>query len=546
MNLRTYLVLPALLLLLVSCASQETMAADGFQTYLVRLKPGVSGPRINLNDLLGSGSGDMPVRTFRIDASHERISFIKSLRRARTGLNRLATQLDGLKSRHRGYKKLWLVGGMRVTCTEDLARQIQDRDDVAEVIADPFLAIDVPAPKKRRTVLSAGSWQLRTTQVDQVRSQDGLTGRGVRVGIIDSGIVNEGPLKGRIAAYRDFTSNPSQLPTDPHGHGTAVASILAGAPETDGSGAAPGCQLVVARVLEEMRLPGSETNRRKVVGAFASRIVEAMQWMLDPDENPETDDAPRVVNNSWGFSDTSLLPPDYFKPATAAWSRAGILAVFSSGNTNSRTSKHTFFPASYPSVLAVGSVGIDKSISSFSAVGRPGSSLQKPDLVAPGQSVIGWKMWTGYQALDGTSFASPQVAATAALLLEAWPDLERRDLIELLTESAADLGTLGADRVYGHGLLQSRSAVNRLAARLEESLAGSSDIQGFLAGLEPLLSRQELPFAEKLASRVTAQFAQGLSHAQVDEVARVRGSPAKSYLLAHLRDRATGIQMASR
>lgn len=460
--------------------------------------------------------------------------------RRRSTIARSAGLVQSMATRqnaHRGVRLLWLVGGVQVRCTPELAEELRARPDVEKVELDPFLSVALPRPTAPRVSTSAGAWQLNMIRATGVREELGLTGKGVTVGLLDTGIVDAGPLAGRIAAYRDFTSRPAPTPTDPLGHGTAVASVLAGARTSEGCGVAPGCKLVVARVLEELELTGTAVANRKVVGAFAGQIVQAMQWMLDPDGDPSTDDAPRIVNNSWGFSNPELLSADYFRPAVDAWTQAGILPVFSAGNTVDEATKHTFFPASYEQVLAVGSVGLDRSWSPFSAVGRSAEGRAKPDMVAPGASVLAWNA-SGYASFDGTSFAAPQVAAVAALLLEAWPELTRQELFELLTSTAVDLGEPGPDRLHGAGLLQAESASAALMVKAEAKLVSSPSLEAFLASLEALLGRVgEQPFAERLAARAAERFAAALPPKEREQLAslpRAAFPAAKPYLLAQL------------
>ncbi|MBI4872593.1 MAG: S8 family serine peptidase [Candidatus Riflebacteria bacterium] len=529
-----FLILAAIL---GSFATAGVHGEEPFVAYLVLLKPGPAAD---------AGLEDAPLplvtsqyirrSTWLPRAATRRFRLSAKKQRHATRLQRLMDGLRQDRRRYRDFNSLWLANGMRIVCTASAARSLAREPEVAAVVQEPFLSVTLPETAAR-TASSAGSWQLDACGVRTLRDSMGLTGKGVVVGVLDTGVVAQGPLEGQIAAYRDFTSNPSASPSDPIGHGSEVASVLVGKESGEQSGVAPGCRLVVARVIEELELPADDSGRRKVVGAFAGRILEAMQWMLDPDGSAVANETPRIINNSWGFGNGSYVSQDYFRSAILAWNNAGTLAVFSSGNITGMSAPFTFFPASYQEVLAVGAVNTDRSLSPFSATGDPKLDLIKPDLVAPGSSVLAWSAQGGYELCDGTSFAAPVVSGTAALLLEAWPELSRQELWDLLTSAAADLGEPGRDRQFGAGLLNGEDAGRRLMQLAVSKLTEASTPEAFLEGLERVLSRQELPFAAQAAAEATSQYVAKLSAQDRAALPRLPGDKfptAKRYLLGNL------------
>ena len=214
--------------------------------------------------------------------------------------------------------------------------------------------------------------------------------------------------------------------------------------------------------------------------ATYSGIHAGFQWLLDPDGNDETDDAPDVVNNSWGFSlnPGECLPE--FQPDIQALKASGIGVVFSAGNSgpNGATS---LSPANYPESFGVGAVDQTRTITSFSARGPSacdGSIF--PEIVAPGDGIrtadvtLNGTAPDPYATVLGTSFAAPHVAGAMALLLSLDPQLTVAELEGALVQSAVDLGAAGADNVYGYGLLDVAAAYNRFTTfPLQVSLLGN-------------------------------------------------------------------------
>ena len=175
---------------------------------------------------------------------------------------------------------------------------------------------------------------------------------------------------------------------------------------------APGATLIAARVFDDR---GATT---------ATAMHLAFQWLLDPDHDPATADAPRVVNASWalGAGPSCNLA---FQPDVRALRAAGILPVFSAGNFGP-TAATSASPANYPESLSVGAVGATDTVWAYSSAGPStcgGRTRVFPDLVAPGVSVLSADLFGGFQYLTGTSVAAPHVAGAAALLLGAHPTL---------------------------------------------------------------------------------------------------------------------------
>ncbi|MDT8444580.1 MAG: S8 family serine peptidase, partial [Desulfuromonadales bacterium] len=219
--------------------------------------------------------------------------------------------------------------------------------------------------------------------------------------------------------------------------------------------------------------------------ALNSAIHAGYQWLLDPDGNPETDDAPDIVNNSWSFEEFSDLcdaSTREFQADVQTMKAAGIAVLFAAGNTGPDPAT-SIAPANYPESFAVGSVGTSTSptlISAFSARGPSAcDSTIYPEVVAPGFQILtsdltdDGELLNSYSMVNGTSFSTAHASGSMALLLSAFADMPVNALETALKQSATDLGTLGADNSYGYGLIDSLAAFNNLAGQLDIKVTDS-------------------------------------------------------------------------
>jgi bacillopeptidase F len=250
-------------------------------------------------------------------------------------------------------------------------------------------------------------------------------------------------------------------PYDAKGHGTWVMGVLVGG-EAGGTaiGVAPGAQWIAVKIFND-----SDT-------AALSAIHLGFQWLLDPDGDPGTDDAPDVVNNSWYLQGGEPCDLE-FADDIAALVQAGIAVVFSAGNTGPAPDS-SVSPANNPGSLAVGAVGpgseglvvADSSGRGPSACGGGGTY---PRLAAPGAGVrtadltLGGIFPNSYATVGGTSFSAPHVAGGLALLKSAFVNASPAELQAALEAGAADMGPIGPDNDSGYGLLNLPAAYDVLA-----------------------------------------------------------------------------------
>ena len=264
--------------------------------------------------------------------------------------------------------------------------------------------------------------------------REGYTGRGIGVAVLDTGIFPHEDFGGRIAAFADFVQkNPE--PYDDNGHGTHIAGIIGGAGTASRggySGVAPECSLICAKVLD------------KRGNGYASDVLSGLRWIRGNRERYGI----RIVNVSVGaFSgrgsgENSAL----VKGVNAAWDDGLVVVVAAGNNGPGRMTITT--PGISRKVITVGCSDDHREVNvmgsrmvDYSGRGPTAACVCKPDLVAPGCSIIscanrGW----AYQTKSGTSMSTPLVAGALALLLQKYPDMSNRDVKLRLRERSVDLG----------------------------------------------------------------------------------------------------------
>ena len=309
------------------------------------------------------------------------------------------------------------------------------------------------------------TWNLTATGAPELWTM-GYVGQGVVVASIDTGVdVNHPDLapvwRGGSNSWFDVHGEHPLTPFDADGHGTRSMSLIVGGDANQSGqaiGMAPGAKWIAAKVWDDAGY------------ATLSDFTLAFQWMLDPDGDPATDDAPRLINNSWGFELEPGVCDSVFQSDIEVLKAAGIAVVFAAGNRGALGPASSISPANYPGAFAVGSVENDLSISDFSSRG-PSACVGDlfPDLVAPGNQLLTADLSDGglpttYFPAAGTSFSAPHVSGAMALLLSAFPETSVPYLESALINTAHDLGAPGRDDEYGYGLVDVVAAYNRLQA----------------------------------------------------------------------------------
>ncbi|MDG4831843.1 type VII secretion-associated serine protease mycosin [Solwaraspora sp. WMMD1047] len=265
------------------------------------------------------------------------------------------------------------------------------------------------------------------------------TGAGVLVAVVDSGVDSDHPqLKaaGTVLRGQDFHLI-GDLPGnfDCVSHGTAVASLIAARP-ADGigfAGLAPGARILPVRVSER-----ELTDDGQIQGIHPRVLAGGIRYAADR--------GAKVINLSLAGG---VDHPEVRAAVAHAVARDAVV-VAAAGNGTGSDQGGPVFPAGYDGVLGVGAVDPDGL--------RLPSSRTGPqvDLVAPGGGVLAAARAGGHRYYDGTSFAAPFVAATAALVRAAWPELTAAEVAARIVATANPApGGPG----YGAGLVDPYRAV---------------------------------------------------------------------------------------
>lgn len=345
---------------------------------------------------------------------------------------------------------LWTINAIIVKGTGLAIRELANHPDVSVVLADRPQQLP-PVRMGRETRQGAYTYGLKKIGADRVQSELNQQGEGVTVGILDTGIDAQHPdLKGKVIKFKSFVeaADPS-APIDDHGHGTHCAGTIAGG-NTSGTqiGIAPKAKLVIGKIFTGS---GSTTD---------AAILGAMNWIADPDGNPDTDDAPSVCSNSWGGSQGTEASEKPYWDLIATWIRLGIFPSYAAGNEGPGVGTMGT-PGGFPHSFAAGATDSADKIAYFSSRGPikwSGVSHVKPDVSAPGVDIHSAKPGGGYQSMDGTSMACPHVSGTAALLYALNPDYTVAQVKQLLQDTSQDLGTPGHDNNFGMGRINAYAA----------------------------------------------------------------------------------------
>ena len=361
---------------------------------------------------------------------------------------------------------------------------LEMRAEVDRVVPNPVLR-PLPEPlAAERGAMSAPDeppWNLTMINADRVWNELGVRGKGVVIGLMDSGVQWDHPeLRD---SYRGIRADGAVVhgynwydpwggatePVDYSGHGTFTLSAAVG----NRVGVAPDATWIAC------------VNLARNVGN-AARYLDCMQFMLapfPPDGDPLRDGDPAlgadVTNNSWGCpQDLEGCDPNTLLPAAEALRAAGMVTVAAAGNDGPACSSLNAPLALYDAVFTVGAVQSDHSIAPFSSIGpvlADGSGRIKPDIAAPGVDVLAAAPGSGYMTGSGTSIAAPHITGVVALLWSANPalvgDVERTEEILRTTaqpapqEGPAPARCAGGDAAedlairYGAGIVDAYLAV---------------------------------------------------------------------------------------
>ena len=427
---------------LVSCCAVAVVPAHGGAT------PVATGSRVGLRRRLSAASAPaVPAPTGvarphrvqlpRIDPDHV--------------LVRVGTPGPGLAARlaHDGATTMRAVPGTgwtELATPHGTARSVR-----ARLVRDHAVAqVELSYIRHISTVPNDPQWAARqasyllSLRLD--RAWDIAKGTGVKVAVVDSGVDLDQPdLAGRLVAGRNILA-PSSPPQDDNGHGTMVAGIIAAdANNRRGiTGIAPLAQIMPVKVVDSS---GNATDPDIAAGIDWARTHGA-----------------KVINLSLGGPSNSTVLTNAVNAALAA----NIVVVAAAGNDFAPTVE---YPAAVPGVLAVSATTHSGALAAFSSYGW------RIDVAAPGLDITSTALGTkeAYAAESGTSFSSPIVAGTAALVRAKHPGWTQSQVTAQIRNTARDVGPPGVDAAFGHGIVDPLAALDGPPAAPHPALRDSMD-----------------------------------------------------------------------
>ncbi|GAB3462933.1 S8 family peptidase [Actinophytocola sediminis] len=345
------------------------------------------------------------------------------------------------------------INGVAVAAAKDTTtwEALTDGDTVATTASG---VTRVWLDGKRAAVLDRSAAQIGAPAAWEA----GLTGEGVRVAVLDTGVDQTHPdLADREIAEQNFTDSPDTV--DNYGHGTHVASIVAGTGAKSGGkfrGIASGAEILDGKVLDDY---GS---------GFDSWIIAGMEWAAEQEAD--------IINMSLGGADTPEIDP-LEQAVESLTAEHGVLFVIAAGNGYRGAIAS---PGSAPSALTVGAVDRENALADFSLTGPTvGDGAVKPDLTAPGVDIVAAlhaagtiapPVEDGYTALSGTSMATPHVVGAAALIAQQHPDWTGQRLKAALAATATPTQDLSVFQ-QGSGRVDVAGAMNAAVVTEPSSLS---------------------------------------------------------------------------
>ncbi|MCY8233773.1 S8 family peptidase [Priestia endophytica] len=304
-----------------------------------------------------------------------------------------------------------------------------------------------------------------------VRNETTLTGEGVTVAVIDTGIHPHQDLQGRIVNFVDFVNQQTE-PYDDNGHGTHCAGDAVGNGSASSGkymGPAPKANVIGVKVLDKMGSGSLET------------VMEGIDWCIKYNEDPNNTPKIDIISMSLGSAPTAYERENddpMVQYVELAWN-SGIVVCVAAGNDGPDEGTIAS-PGISDQVITVGALDDrdtaetreDDDVANFSSRGPTPYGVTKPDILAPGVNIVSLRspnsyldklqksnrVDSNYVTLSGTSMATPICAGVVALILQANPDTTPNEVKELLRNGA----TLWGERdpnIYGSGYINADNSI---------------------------------------------------------------------------------------
>lgn len=418
----------------------------------------------------------LDLQPFAVTDRRERDNRLLLALKARAARNRAV--VEPLLAAHdaQRIRDLWIINGLAATVPAVAVKELARHPGIERIELDSFVqharSQRTPAPRTPphrerdpapaatapppelpavQTTRAKPSWNIVAIQAPELWAL-GHTGKGVVVATMDTGVDLRHPdlqRKWRGGTNSWFDPHGEEAaPYDALGHGTQAMSVILGG---SALGVAPDARWISVRMF-------NSAGR-----ASMSDIHLAFQWLMNPDGDAATLDAPDIVNASWTLTGRAAGTCHLeFSRDIAALKSAGIAVVFAAGN-DGPTPGTSSSPGDNPGVLSIGAVEADLGIARQSSRGPSACDGEVfPKLVAPGVGVRTADLSHGgvltYATVSGSSLAAPHVSGVLALLAGAFPAASLAELEAALVRGAQDLGDTGLDNRYGHGFVHALAA----------------------------------------------------------------------------------------
>ncbi|GGB69532.1 bacillopeptidase F [Fictibacillus barbaricus] len=452
-------------------------------TFLIKLKE-------QANTLEAAKEADVKAKKQKLSSYktklNKRSAVVSSLRaKAIETQTNLKQYLDEQKKlgHAKDIRSYYIVNGMSVTATKEVMEKVASFPEVEKVLPNeirqlhPVIEKAIPSKEPTKAIKEMTDnnieWNLESVHAPQVWEM-GIDGTGTVIANIDTGVQWDHPaLKTKYRGYDGSTGSVSHeynwfdatagetAPYDDLAHGTHTMGTMVGS-EPDGSnriGVAPGAKWMAVKAFTNEG--GTDTN-----------LLSAGEWILAPTDangNPHPEKAPDVVNNSWGGGPGL---DDWYREMVQNWRAADIFPAFAAGNGLDQAPGTIANPANYPESFAVGATDSDDKLAYFSLVGpSPYGGILKPEITAPGVNVRSSVPGGGYEGgWNGTSMATPHVAAVVSMLRQVNANLTVEEIDEILKKSAIPLTDSrfleSPNNGYGYGLINAYDAVSSITIGL--------------------------------------------------------------------------------
>lgn len=408
---------------------------------------------------------------------NEKVDIIVTLKEvaADENIDKVKKKIGDFKINEKGWSDVY-PNGFSATVTREQMKKLLEDPSVERVDINEIQKWDLDTANKwsgsekaRRSTTSGGFG----VDGDRTGNRYQYSNTDVVVAVIDTGIDpkhtdltgldNAGGTK-KIIGWLDTIAGEPE-PYDDIGHGTHVASIVAGEGDSDPKykGVAPGAALVGVKVCNAGGCP-------------MDKIITAVNWVV-------------ANKNTYGIkiiqmSISGVGASDGTDPESVAFNNAvnsGLVAVISAGNSG--PVKYTISrPATAANVITVGAIAdpgyitgelktglVDNGfyLAPFSSRGPTANNKIKPDVVAPGVAIMASAntypntpgFHGGYVEYDGTSMAAPFVSGVAALMFDANYTISASQAKNIIRATAEDYGVSGCDIDFGCGRVRAYRAV---------------------------------------------------------------------------------------